>query len=1128
MKVSSILLITYIKYVSTIDPCSDGYPCAIGGFANALTPGNILVMRIGSTDGPDLRVGTNGVTDGIIGPTFMDEIDMMGALVQTLDLGSLTVPIRMTLFTGGTGPAEGLITTSFNKKYVIFGGYNMPVGWNILNGPPGGGLPTIGTNAQYRQSTWPDGVNFPPRIVARVGVDGKVHIIAQDYNAMLGDTLRSTCSFDGISAYMFGHATYPKDNEGYVLPDANIKSSPVMYYAGKGAVGVAILPNTLATSVDTFGNSRGCFISDTFSPGTPKLYVSVHTKYYFQWDTGRNIVSNKCACNTTNPAKVPCTVSQWTECSLPNMNIDRGIFEVITSDGKLPIGSNQASYVGLPGISADSRDLTREKMITSYQNYERYGNFQFVDINTLYISDATYNSGTNWYNAQTYNMNYAPGVHKFVKNTAGNWVFTERKGYSTSGETRTGGVIDGGYATTSLVIGKCSGQEYVFWASTDFQNAKSTANPPLASLGSRLRYYRDDTGAISNIASVSDLFSLSSSTINSMMWRGVQFVPCTDMSNTCPGTVNSNYVCNGSPSPTPSRSGSATPTQSTSISASTSPTVTPSGSYSATMSTTVSVSTSVTPTVSVSPTASWPSYSSTMSGSPSASPSGTVSTTVTVSSSVTTSPSPSPTVSGSGTPTVSTSGSGSVTVSTSGSGSSSPTPSRSGSATPTQSRSNSATASPSETVTISPTVTPSGSNSATVIVTISPSSSNSLSSYATSSSSFTTIASSSSVPSSTGTLSSIASFSAAGSSSGTLSSIASVTSTFSSMSTFSSVATFTSTASSSSTSSGSASSTATSTSTVTGTSTRSGTTTATRKPIDLESPSPSSRPIVNVAFSLGNVQLSLFTSNSDQSSTLSSLATAVSAAAGVQPSFVSIRRIRDMTFPLSPIVIWINPQHAGDVFPARRQLQGGSLSSTTGSVGVDVQINVQNVAAASSLSSTLASSSTKLAIDVYQSLVTQGSPLSSATISAKVEVFIVPTSSGDIGKTSDNSLTAYQASLATVVVIAVIAIGFMHYKHRKTSVVGVAPHEEEDKEVLKTRNDDIISSTRVLSESSLDNSTILRTPRSPVLIEFKFCAVCGYSFEKTEERFCPQCGTTRKTRTCSQGNSRDTSNCNIR
>ena len=982
MKFSSILLITYIKYVSTIDPCSDGYPCAIGGFANALTPGNILVMRIGSTNGPDLRVGTNGVTDGIIGPTFMDEIDMMGALVQTLDLGSLTVPIRMTLFTGGTGPAEGLITTSFNKKYVIFGGYNMPVGWNILNGPPGGDLPTIGTNAQYRQSTWPDGVNFPPRIVARVGVDGKVHIIAQDYNAMLGDTLRSTCSFDGISAYMFGHATYPKDNEGYVLPDAHIKSSPVMYYAGKGAVGVAILPNTLATSIDTFGNSRGCFISDTFSPGTPKLYVSVHTKYYFQWDTGRNIVSNKCACNTTNPAKVPCTVSQWTECSLPNMNIDRGIFEVITSDGKLPIGSNQASYVGLPGISADSRDLTREKMITSYQNYERYGNFQFVDINTLYISDATYNSGTNWYNVQTFNMNYAPGVHKFVKNTAGNWVFTERKGYSTSGETKTGGVIDGGYATTSLVIGKCSGQEYVFWASTDFQNAKSTANPPLASLGSRLRYYRDDTGAISNIASASDLFSLSSSTINSMMWRGVQFVPCTDMSNTCPGTVNSNYMCNGSPSPTPSRSGSATPTQSTSISAST-----------------------------------------------------------------------------------------------------------------------------------SPTVTPSGSNSATVIVTISPSSSNSLSSYATSSSSFTTIASSSSVPSSTGTLSSIASFSAAGSSSGTLSSIASVKSTFSSMSTFSSVATFTSTASSSSTSSGTASSTATSTSTVTGTSTRSGTTTATRKPIDLESPSPSSRPIVNVAFSLGNVQLSLFTSNTDQSSTLSSLATAVSAAAGVQPSFVSIRRIRDMTFPLSPIVIWINPQHAGDVFPARRQLQGGSLSSSTGSVGVDVQINVQNIAAASTLSSTLASSSTKLAIDVYQSLVTQGSPLSSATISAKVEVFIVPTSSGDIGKASDNSLTAYQASLATVVVIAVIAIGFMHYKHRKTSVVGVAPHEEEDKEVLKTRNDDIISSTRVLSESSLDNSTILRTPRSPVLIEFKFCAVCGYSFEKTEERFCPQCGTTRKTRT---------------
>ena len=133
-------------------------------------------MRVGSAAGPDMRVGVAGSTDGIMGPTFMDEIDLTGALVQSLDLGSLAVPIRQTLFTGGTGPSEGLITTSYNQKYVIFGGYHAPAGWQVKTGPSGGGLPTIGANANYRVPTWPDGVNYPPRVMARVGKDGKVAI----------------------------------------------------------------------------------------------------------------------------------------------------------------------------------------------------------------------------------------------------------------------------------------------------------------------------------------------------------------------------------------------------------------------------------------------------------------------------------------------------------------------------------------------------------------------------------------------------------------------------------------------------------------------------------------------------------------------------------------------------------------------------------------------------------------------------------------------------------------------------------------------------------------------------------------------------------------------------------------
>jgi len=114
------------------------------------------------------------------------------------------------------------------------------------------------------------------------------------------------------------------------------------------------------------------------------------------------------------------------------------------------------------------------------------------------------------------------------------------------------------------------------------------------------------------------------------------------------------------------------------------------------------------------------------------------------------------------------------------------------------------------------------------------------------------------------------------------------------------------------------------------------------------------------------LKLSLFSDISDEkSSTLLSLSIAVSSAVGVSPSAVSIRRILDVTFPLSPRVLWTNPNFAGDDFSrARRRLQGGSNS--TGSVSVDMQIKLVDTAAASSLSTTLSSSVSKLADDVKQ------------------------------------------------------------------------------------------------------------------------------------------------------------------
>jgi hypothetical protein len=188
--------------------------------------------------------------------------------------------------------------------------------------------------------------------------------------------------------------------------------------------------------------------------------------------------------------------------------------------------------------------------------------------------------------------------------------------------------------------------------------------------------------------------------------------------------------------------------------------------------------------------------------------------------------------------------------------------------------------------------------------------------------------------------------------------------------------------------------------------------------------------------------------------TLLSLATAASSAAGVAPSFVSTRRIRDVTFPLTPSVIWTNPEFAGDVFLQRR-LQGGP--SSIGSVSIDIQIKVLTTASASTLSSTLASSTSKLATDISQSLLNQGSPLSTATFSVTVEPFTG--SSGNVGVlTAGNTSPPLTQSLLEIALpsfvtgalfSAFICVTYYFYKRRSSSAI--AP-EEEDTQIPQSSN----------------------------------------------------------------------------
>ena len=236
---------------------------------------------------------------------------------------------------------------------------------------------------------------------------------------------------------------------------------------------------------------------------------------------------------------------------------------------------------------------------------------------------------------------------------------------------------------------------------------------------------------------------------------------------------------------------------------------------------------------------------------------------------------------------------------------------------------------------------------------------------------------------------------------------------------------------------------------------------------------------MQIVFSLSNVQLSLFTDPVQQTSTLDSLKKAVASAAGVSSSAVSVRRVRDVSNPSLPKTIWTNPQFAGDVFPARRRL------SALGSVALDSQITLNSNTAASSMTSSLSSASSKLAADVKASLVDQGSPLSSSMIAAAVQPYPGSTNAGSGSKDLFSTLmSTSNLNVAVSITIAVLSLSCLmaSYYHCRLCVnkrryrKRVAPSSDDDEgnndevdddkdqdEVMD--NKDSISYTNVVSDN---------------------------------------------------------------
>lgn len=147
--------------------------CATISYAQtAFTPGNLVVVRVGSTD----SVLANRSRE-----VFLEEYSPTGTLVQTIAIphsGTDKLTIQ------GTASLEGTLSLSQNKAFLVFGGYDLPLGV--------GSPASNGTNAQ--------------RVIARVNRNGVADLSTKVANANLhgNASFRAVASNDGSGYWTAG------------------------------------------------------------------------------------------------------------------------------------------------------------------------------------------------------------------------------------------------------------------------------------------------------------------------------------------------------------------------------------------------------------------------------------------------------------------------------------------------------------------------------------------------------------------------------------------------------------------------------------------------------------------------------------------------------------------------------------------------------------------------------------------------------------------------------------------------------------------------------------------------------------------------------------------------------------
>ncbi len=201
---------------------------ACGVAADSITPGNLVIVRIGGTT-------------GAAAPGFLTEYTTGGSLVQTLNLPTADGPggNQTCTLAGNATTNEGYLSLSTNGQYLTLAGNDMPVGT------------TVATSAL-------------DRVVARVGLDGAIDTTTR-FNLSSGWNARSAV-MDGDNIWVSGsantkavsHLTYGASSATVIT---NTFNGPHVAKINDGQLYLSADPNT--------NNPQGVFSVGSGLPVSP-------------------------------------------------------------------------------------------------------------------------------------------------------------------------------------------------------------------------------------------------------------------------------------------------------------------------------------------------------------------------------------------------------------------------------------------------------------------------------------------------------------------------------------------------------------------------------------------------------------------------------------------------------------------------------------------------------------------------------------------------------------------------------------------------------------------------------------------------------------------------------------------